>query len=247
MSEYDLVVVVMACDTKEKYLHQILKIEETYGKLIHAMSNVKLLYFLGEEVGLVGEQYIHCKGVLNDYTSVSVKQFHGLKYVYEHFNTKFVMCIGSDTYLNIKKLLLFLKPFDSSKSLYIGGHGAFITIDGKSYYYHGGGPGFILSKPCLETLYPKIKNIDEFLTEWFTVRMKNYPDYLGACDLWMGMLAEEMGAEFVISNGFYFCNFIGFPCHFQKFNFDEIISCHCMGLEDCDMFTKILEASDYFV
>jgi hypothetical protein len=247
MQEYDLIIVVMACDTKPKYKDQILKIEETYGKLIHSMPTVKLLYFLGEEVGLEGEQYIHCKGVTNDYNSVSVKQFHGLKYVHEHFNTKFVMCIGSDTYLNVKKLLLFLKSFDSSKSLYIGGHGCFVTIQEKSYYYHGGGPGFILSKPCLKSLYPKIQDIDTFLNEWFTFRMKDYPDFLGACDLWMGILAEELGVDFIFANGFYFCNFIGFPCHIQQFNFNEIISCHCMGLEDCDMFTKILEANNYFV
>ena len=247
MVQYDLIVVVMGCDTKQKYKDQILKIEETYGKLIHGMPNVKLLYFLGEEVVLEGEQFIHSKGVTNDYKSVSVKQFHGLKYVHEHFDTKFVMCIGTDTYLNVKKLMKFLQDFNSSKPLYIGGHGAFITLHGKSYYYHGGGPGFILTKKALELLYPKIKDIDDFLHEWLEIRVKDYPDYYGACDFWMGILAEETNMDLVIANGFYFCNHIGFPCHTGLVFLNDIISCHCMSLEDCDIFTKTLEQYNYFV
>lgn len=245
---YDLVIVVMACDTIPKYRDQILKIEETYGKLIRSMPNVKILYFLGEDRVLEGEQFIHCKGVLNNYDSVTVKQFWGLRYVSEYIQTKYVMCIGSDTYLNIKKLLKFLEQFDPEENLYIGGHGAIIPIEGVNYYYHGGGPGFVLSKKCLDTIYPQIKNIDKAIDGWARLSKEGTgrDDLFGACDLWMGYVAAKE-SKIVKTNGFFFCNFIGFPCHLQQFGPDEIISCHCMSLQDFDIFTKILEAYNYFI
>ena len=47
---YDLIIVIFACDTIEKFRLQILKIEDTWAKDVYSRTNIKLLFFLGEEV-----------------------------------------------------------------------------------------------------------------------------------------------------------------------------------------------------
>jgi predicted nucleotide-binding protein (sugar kinase/HSP70/actin superfamily) len=109
MYDYDLVICVYACDTIEKYKQQIIKMNEKYQEILDEYKNIKLIYFLGEEkTDLIGEQYVNLTNVKNDYLSASYKQNLGLKYIYENLKTKFIMCIGTDTYVNIKKLNLFL-------------------------------------------------------------------------------------------------------------------------------------------
>jgi len=113
-------------------------------------ENIKLVYCLGEEKnGNFNNtefiEYVNLEGVKNDYHSVGYKQFLGLKYIYENYKTKFIICFGSDTYLNIPKLLSYISNFDYSECLYIGGHGGLIQIGYFSCYFHSGGPGFIIT------------------------------------------------------------------------------------------------------
>lgn len=248
---YDLIIIVYGCDTIPKYKNQILKIEETYGKLINQDPNVKLLYFLGEEIVLNGVNFIHLKNVKNDYNSASIKQWHGLKYCYENYDFKFVMCIGTDTYLNIKKLKLFLEHYDYNKSLYIGGHGCNRQLD-KNIYFHSGGPGFILSKNCLEIVYPYIKNPNEIIKYWNQICNLYYkpPNRLKpACDVAMGYLVSinENEIETIISNNFHHCNYKGAPCHRGEVNMENILSCHNMSIKDFDDYTDILNKNNYFL
>ena len=44
---YDIIFCIFGCDTIPKYKNEILKINETWGK-IALQYNIKLLYFLGE-------------------------------------------------------------------------------------------------------------------------------------------------------------------------------------------------------
>ena len=53
------------------------------------------------------------------------------------------MCIGSDVYINIPKLLLYINTLDYNDCLYIGGHGDERIFASERYYFHSGGPGFI--------------------------------------------------------------------------------------------------------
>ena len=113
MESCDLIILVFACYTIEHYRNQIEIINTTWGAKCETYKNIKILYFLGEEkvTGFNDTdciKYINLDGVKNDYLSASYKQFLGMKYIYENYKTKFIISIGTDTYLNIPKLLLYI-------------------------------------------------------------------------------------------------------------------------------------------
>ena len=107
-----LSVCVFASDKQEKYKKELLKIKETWGKKASGCG-VKVYYFVGEEqTDLLDTDIIHLKNVKDDYESASYKQYLGLKYIYETNQTDFVLCCGTDTYLNIQKLLQLVKNYN---------------------------------------------------------------------------------------------------------------------------------------
>jgi len=249
---YDLVIVVFGCDTKNKYRNQILKIQQTYGKVIDEYDNIEMLFFLGKKTAssLKGEKFIHLDDVDDSYSSAGFKQWHGLKYVYENLNTKFVMCFGTDTYINVKKLDIFLKKFNHNDNLYIGGHGHHRNINNKSIYYHDGGAGVILSKVCLEKIYVKISNVNNFMTEWRNMYFHGWSALKDACDVAIGYLAQtsEINAQIIKENNHFFqCSYKGGSCHRSGINMKNIISCHTMSLTNFDDFTKILIDNNYYI
>lgn len=245
----DLVICVFGCDTIDKYKDQILKINETWGKQAGLHANVQLLFFLGEEVVLEGPQYIHLKGVTNDYKSCSYKQFLGLKYIYEKCKSKFVISVGSDTYINIPKLLKYISRYNHQENLYIGGHGCHRNILGTSVYFHSGGPGFVISWECLRLLYPKLEGI---VDEWLDICSRNNSSNLeGACDVIMAYHAQlpYLNSQIIKTNdlSMIHCNHRGVPCHPNMIDMRNIVSCHCMSPEDFDEFTDILNQNNFFV
>jgi len=138
---HDIVICIFACATIDKYKNQILKINDTWGKYAEN-KGIKVLYFLGEEpTDLIDDKYVYLKGVSNDYLSASYKQNLGLKYIYENYDAKYVYCCGTDTYINIEKLILYLKTFNDHDKLYIGGGGnntLYRNIGNRMIYYHSG-------------------------------------------------------------------------------------------------------------
>ena len=249
---YDIIFIVYGCDSINKYKNQIIKMKEIYDKIDNAFKNIKILYFLDNKHSdsLEDKNIIHIKNLNNDYISASYKQWFGLNYVYKYFNTKFVMCIGTDTFINIPKLLNFLKKFNPEENLYIGGHGCHRKILNTKIYFHSGGPGFILSKVCLNKIHPYISNINIFMDEWIKLCNISKSEYLiYACDVAMGYLAQRSDINSIIKKekGFYHCNYKGFPCHINMFSYENIISCHNMSLNDFDNFNTILKNNNYFM
>lgn len=246
----DLIICVYACDTIDRYKQQIIKMNEKYKEVLNEYKNIKLIYFLGEEkTDLIGEQYINLKNVRNDYLSASYKQNLGLKYIYENYKTKFIMCIGTDAYVNIKKLNLFLKNFDENENLYIGGHGDNREIGKDNIYFHSGGPGFILSYKCLDLIY---NYLGDFVEEWSQICRKYDLKYLyPACDVAISYLIQKKtdNLKIIIIPGLVFtnCNYLGYPCHKNQINYTDLISCHNMSLEDFDNFYTILSNNNYFI
>ena len=236
---YDLIVCIFGCDTIPTYKDQILKINETWGKLCKE-SSIKLLYFLGEEVILSGPQYIHLPGVKNDYESASYKQNLGLKYIHEHFEYKYVITCGTDTYINIKKLLEFINKYNYQDNLYIGGdHGGYFgSINNKPVYFHSGGPGIILSNGCMIRLYPYLENM---FNEWTVI----CPALINACDVCIAYYTQHVIFSQVIKSpplSMINCNYYGWPCHMGQININNIISCHLMSLSDFDEYTNYLNS-----
>jgi hypothetical protein len=273
---YKLVVCVFACATVEKYKNEILKINETWGKLfdnngsklfdnngsklfdnngskLFDNNGGKLLYFLGEDqTDLIdNNKYIYLKNVKNDYESASHKQNLGLKYIYENYNADFVFCCGTDTYINIEKIMQYLNGFNSNEKLYIGGHGTNRQIGNQELYFHSGGAGFILSNNALMQIYPKLNTmVDTWKQICF---INNRIDLIGACDVCIAYSMNEINAICIKNNNFYSCNYKGYAysntymCCCHKIQLNEIITCHNMTLQDFDEYTQILHDNHYFI
>jgi hypothetical protein len=255
---YKLAICVFGCATVPHYKNEILKIEETWGKRA-AEKNVKVLYFLGEEKTdlLDDSKYIYLKNVANDYLSAADKQNLGLKYIYDNYDAEFIFCCGTDTYINIDNILLYVADFDSNNPLYIGGHGDFRTLD-KPYYFHCGGAGFIITRACLNYIYSALQNIKEDWIKMCTDTRFNY--LIPACDVALSYYLQNIIGDKlqIIENKqqFFGCNYRGivhhkgtgyFLCCNNIIQLKTLISCHCMTSVDFDEFTKILENNSYFL
>ena len=175
---YDLIIVIFACDTIEKYRLQILKIEDTWAKDVYSRPNIKLLFFLGEEVVLIKDNYIHLKGVRNDYLSASYKQWYGLKYAYENYDAKFVITAGTDTFFNIPKLMSILPYFNHEHDNIIGSINIsfnkyepknWVKVKSKKFHFIGGGEGIILTSSSLNKLYPIFCDVNKLMEDWFNI------------------------------------------------------------------------------
>jgi hypothetical protein len=254
MEDCDLIILVYACYTIEKYRAQIDIINSTWGKKCETYKNIKVLFFLGEEkidsfYDTDCIKYINLPGVKDDYLSASYKQFLGLKYIYENYKTKFVICVGTDTYLNIPKLILYISNFDYMDNLYIGGHGCHRQIGSKNYYFHSGGPGFIITYKCLEKLYSILHNLME---DWVNVCNGNSLFHLiPSCDVAISYYLQQpyINSKIIKTDdlSFLHCNYQGFPCHPNEVNVSHIISCHSMNEFDFCNFTHILDNNNYFL
>jgi hypothetical protein len=247
----DYIICLFACDKIEKYRKEIRIINETWGK--QCVNNIKILYFLGEEKTdeFSGDSYINLKNVKDDYNSASYKQFLGLKYIYENYQPKFVFCCGTDTFINIPKLLLLLQDFDPNDTLYIGGHGDGRKIGNKIYYFHSGGSGFIISSESLNKLYPILHNI---MDQW--IQICNYNDVnnlICACDVAIAYYLQQpnINTKIIKKENFFACNYQGYmfdtPCCLGKVIIKDIVSCHFMTTENCIDFNKILLENNFFV
>ena len=176
--DYDIIICIFDCDTIDKYITQIDCINNTLGNQCTENNNVKLLYFLGEETNdksFIENNYIHLKGVKDDYLSESYKQYLGLKYIYENYKPNFIFICNKDTYVNIPKLLNYLNKFNYNDTLYIGRNGDVRIINNKNIYYHYGETGFIISYMSLKKIYPFCENIME---DWLDLCKKNNLDRL---------------------------------------------------------------------
>ena len=91
-----------------------------------------------------------------------------MKYIYKNYKTKFIICCEINTYLNIPKLLLYINTFDYNDCLYIGGHSCNRQIGDKKYYFHSGGPDFIITYNCLKKIYNLLDNL---MTNWFPIKI----------------------------------------------------------------------------
>jgi len=266
--QYTLVVCVYACATVEKYRDQIRSIRKTWGKLCNMRTSqenispqvndivcgkVKLLFFMGEEKTtdeFVGDEFVYLLGVSNDYLSASYKQYLGLKHVYENYGFDFVLCCGTDTYLNIPKLVRHLDVYSPNEASYIGGHGCVRTLYNVDYRFHSGGPGFILSYECMKQLYPSLS--DNLVTDWLRIcEENNKNDLYGACDVSISYYLQTLNIcpRVIAFDGLQFthCNYMGFPCHVGETDITELMSCHVMSAIDFELYTEILLMNDYYV
>jgi hypothetical protein len=249
--KYKVIISIFGCVTKPKFKNEILKINETWGKRCEELG-LKVLFFLGEEkTDLIDDKkYIYLKNVGNDYESASYKQNLGFKFIYENFEFDYIYTCGTDTYLNVDNLLVYLDTLDKAKYLYIGGHGDFRKIGDDYIYFHFGGGGITLTNSIIQKLYPKLDTIDN---EWKQICIsKNVNDLIPACDVLLAYYINKFNCEIIKNDNFYSCNYKGYSwnntyrCCSDKIKIPDIISCHHMSLTEFDEYTTILKSNNYF-
>lgn len=241
-----LVVNVFGCATKEKYKQEILKMNETWVKRARDLD-VVVLFFLGEEpTDLVDPDCIYIKNVKNDVESARYKQNYGLRYIHQHYDADFVYTCGTDTYVNIDKMMKYLDSFDATDELYIGGHGDTRWVGNREVYFHSGGSGFILSNALLNKLYPQLFNMD---TKWRDICRLNGVNYLFlACDVELAWMIDKNAKTIIDNERFYACNHKGYAIHpskvykccGDKVNQNKAIVFHYMTLADFDEYDAIV-------
>ena len=246
---YKLVICCLSCDTIPKYQNQILSIKKTYEKTASELfpNEVKILFFLGEEVVFENDNFIHLKGVKNDYLSASYKQYYGLKYIYENYDTEFILIIDTDTYINIPKILKLLSNFDYNKSLMIGGYNDMRIVNFNWVQFFDGGCGIFISKEFLKVIYPMIKDVDKFMENWIYICSLNKNiDLKNACDVSIACLAKDINADFIQVSGIN--NIQHFKSDFEVIKkTNPVFTCGNLSLEQFDEYTELLKENNYFL
>ena len=197
----NIAICVFACSVIPSYLEEIRNIRRTWFRdaIEHGVS---VYFFLGggdddgdEPVVLpecMGDEFVYLPGVKNDYESASHKQNLGIKYIFsggadDAPPPDYVFCCGTDTYVSIVNLIELLRKFSPKQHLYLGGHGCYRQLDGKTIYFHSGGPGFVLSRALVERIERDIVPFDRMFEEWRAVCERNgekvVSEFLCACDL----------------------------------------------------------------
>lgn len=240
---HNIIFCIFACDTIERYKQQIAKIEQTWGK----SEAIKILFFLGENGPLVGENYIHLENVANDYLSAADKQYLGIKYVHDHFNYRYLYVCGTDAFVLVNNLLNFIEPLPSDNAFIMGGHGDTRIICNQHVHYFAGGPGFILTKKAVQLLYPKLSSMQ---SEWLDICVaNNYLTYIPACDLSICYFLKQLGVPIInVPNRFFNCNYRGYnntprgslKCCTQSIDYGTMIACHNMTPSDFDTLHKLV-------
>jgi hypothetical protein len=240
----DLVIGVFACHTVPRYMEEIRKINETWKTY---SDNVTVLFFLGGEPTeeFSGPSYIYNKTLGNDYISASYKQYYGLKYIYENYKPKFVFMCGSDTFINVPKLLRYLRILNHEEPLYIGGHGDHRKLGEKDIYFHSGGAGFVVTVPCLTLLYPVLSTA---VDRWIDICKENNAGNLThGCDVGIAYFIAETHTVVVKKEGLFSCSYMGTRCCKGKVSPGKIITCHDMRPTDFTEFDTILRKNGFFL
>ncbi len=248
--DYDLIICVFCCDTIQKYKDQIIKITETWGKKALDYPNIKVLYFLGsDKTDIKGNNFINLNNVKNDYLSASYKQNLGLKYIKENYNPRFVYVCGTDTYINIPKMMNFIKKYNYNENLYIGGFGETRNIVGikKDLYFHYGGSGFILTNKSLIKLYYLL---GDMTNKWIKLcKQTNNSGIIPACDISISYYLQKpyINVNIIKESNDVMSDCKGYEYFLSQKKTKDLVTAHPFSLDEFDKITKELYKNNYYV
>ena len=104
----------------------------------------------------------------DDYISALPKQFLGLKYMYEKSKTDWYLFTGCDTFVYSDKLAKLLSQYNPNENIYLGckqhcgDFRSLYRLETPCKYWVSGGPGIILSKKIVETIYPRLQEFEGY-------------------------------------------------------------------------------------
>lgn len=233
--------VVFACCSIPKYRQQL---EDCYATWIQDAleANCLVRVYAGEcPEDMNPELRALCQNVEfgDSYFSATYKQWCGLEDMAKNQEpTHFTFICGTDTYVNIKNLLDFLKEYnDSTPALFGNGDGKG-CVDKKVYSYYSGGGGLILNRAGLLKIAPDIYRF----VDWWLQTTGDYVTYidssgneilqnlLTACDCALCIVCQQHGIEQVTIPD---SKMTGGGNHTSAcLDFPNMISCHFMLHED---------------
>ncbi len=138
----------------------------------------------------------------------------------------------------------------SSTALYVGGHGGTRTVQGKPLYYHDKDAGVLLSRACMQRVYPLLRDVRQWMETWKTVcRASQAPAMAAARDIALGFMMRTPSVVATVAKvrGFYACNYLGYPCHPYTFAFASIYTCGNMNPRQLIHMMQIAEHNQHFV
>lgn len=247
-------IIVFGCLSKPKYKQQLEDIWNTWGKEAIQLGCILRFYVGAIPTDIAEDMRSICINVEqgDDYISATFKQWRGLEAMIdtEELCRFYYMC-GSDTFLNIGNALAELKVFDSESQLYIGGGMGAEIVRGTEYTYFSGGAGFFLTYSACQAVLDKTQ---EFIWWWLQVGneqiefeengVKGTKCILGASDLQLGILAKQVGLQWIQINP---SKMIGVGLWNQEgINKDTLISCHPMPHDEMLAYDAYLRASGAF-
>lgn len=247
-----LSVCVMSTLANDKYKSQIMGCRETWGKQAEE-KDIIVRYFCGNIKDENFSFVTHLDNVGDDYYSATLKQYYGLKYLLKQHPSEFYLIIGTDTYININRVLQMLDKYNYKNSLIIGGYGQTRNIFGYNVFFSLGGGGIFLSHSALKQLAPLF---DQLLIDWEIETNKSGYQYLKpACDVSLYHLAWREGITQVIERDIYSCSWAGYFYNNSniisnnfcgKINVETMISCHFMEREDMLLYQKWGDKGDVY-
>jgi hypothetical protein len=210
------IIVSIIC-SEDNTINKISAIKSTYGKLLEE-NNIKYYfvidsnYYLGDD-----ECNLHLLNLEEDHHFNIIRNFKNKNY-------DFLLITYLESFINVNNLLNFLKDVNKEDLLYIGGHGDYRNITNVKFYFHSHTAGIILTKSASNLL------LDDQL-------MNNYnkvcpPELKNISGVALGFYAKLLNLKLVNNDNFYYCNWKGYPCHCNKINKSNIITCGNMSIED---------------
>ena len=194
-------------------------------------NNINYHYFIDKKYELNNNElnndelnkYIYLDNLLIDNHFVIIKWL-AINQLYINQNDyDYVLFTYCESYVNLNNLLIYLETLESSKKLYIGGHGDKRIINNTEFHFHSYTPGIVLTKNTINyfnELDTKILfNEYNLLCEKTNINLKNLSGVA------LGYYSKIYNIELINSDHFNYCNCNGYPCHINKKNKNKIICC----------------------
>jgi hypothetical protein len=157
------------------------------------------------------------------------------------YNYDYVLFTYCESYVNINNLLFYLETLDSTKKLYIGGHGDKRKVNNIEFHFHSYTPGIVLTKNTIDYLNEiEIKNGQLLFNEYNLLCKKTNKDLINLSGVAIGYFCKIYDIELIESDNFNYCNCYGFPCHVNKKNKNKIICCANMTNNNIEEFYNYL-------
>ena len=204
-------------------------IENTWGNI---NDKIEYYFFTNNKNLILKNNQIYLYNLDLDNHFVIINWLYLNKYNYDY---DFVLFTYYNSYVNINNLIKYLETIDSSKKLYIGGHGDKRIINNIEFHFHSYTPGIILTKSVIPLF-----NNDNLLQQYNILCYNTNKELINLSGVALGYYSNIYNIELIFNDNFNYCNWKGYPCHIGLKNKNNIICCSNMSNTDIQEFYNYL-------